>query len=65
MQRSASPLLWQVHRSLARLHRQQAQPEKASRELADAGEVIAALAATIDEGQLRERFVRAAEASLL
>jgi len=64
MQRGARPLLWQVHRSLARLHRQQEQTEEAAREIAAARELIGSLAATIDEEPRRERFVRAADASL-
>jgi tetratricopeptide (TPR) repeat protein len=64
MQRGARPLLWQVHRSLARLHRRQQQAEQAARETAAAREVIDALAATIDEEPLKERFVRAAVGSL-
>lgn len=65
VQRRALPLLWRVHLALAKLYREQKVHEQASREITAARELIVTIAASIDEEPERERFARAAEASLL
>jgi DNA-binding CsgD family transcriptional regulator len=64
IQRGATPLLWQVHRALVRLRLALRQPALAWQEYAAAREVIAGLAASIDDPPERERFVQTAVASL-
>jgi len=63
-EREEPPLLWQVRRALARLHLCRRQPAAARREAGAARDVIAALAATIDDAAERDRFARAALATL-
>ncbi len=64
LQRSARPLAWQVYRALGRLHRACKREEEAERAFAAAREVIAQVAATIENEHLREGFLQAALASL-
>jgi DNA-binding CsgD family transcriptional regulator len=63
-ERGVRPLLWQVHRAQARLHRARKEYAEARGECATAQEIITALAATIDDEAERNRFARAALASL-
>jgi DNA-binding NarL/FixJ family response regulator len=64
LQRSARPLAWQVYRSLGRLHHACKRKEEAERADAAAREIIAQLAATIEDERLREGFQHAALGSL-
>jgi len=64
MQRHARPLLWTVHRALVRAYRRQRRHEAAWREQSAARALIEALAATVEDAPLRERFQRVALASL-
>jgi DNA-binding CsgD family transcriptional regulator/tetratricopeptide (TPR) repeat protein len=64
IQRGATPLLWQVHRALARLRLALRQPASALQECTDARDVILGLAASIRDDAERERFTHAATASL-
>jgi DNA-binding CsgD family transcriptional regulator len=64
IERGTPPLLWPIHRALARLRLAQRQPGRAWHEHAAARAVIAGLAASIDEAPERERFTAAAVASL-
>jgi len=63
-EQGARPLLWQIHRSLARVYTRAHERPLAHDELTAAREVIAGLAATLEEPELRDRFVEAALASL-
>lgn len=63
-QRGAAPLLWQVHRALARLRLALRRPAAAWQECAAAHDVILALAGSIEDAAGRERFAQAAIASL-
>src|SRR5439155_21349904 len=63
-EQDARPLLWQIHRSLARVYTRAHERPLAHDELTAAREVIAGLAATLEEPELRDRFVEAALASL-
>jgi len=63
-EQGAHPLLWQIHRSLTRVYTRAHEKQLAQCELNAAREVIAGLAASLDETGLRERFVEAALASL-
>jgi tetratricopeptide (TPR) repeat protein len=56
----ARPLLWQVYRSIGWAHQQARRPDLADRVCAQARSVVQDLAATIDEVDLREGFLRAA-----
>jgi DNA-binding CsgD family transcriptional regulator len=60
----ALPLLWQIHRSLARAYTRANERPLTHRELDAARQVIVGLADSIEETELRERFVEAALASL-
>ena len=60
----ALPLLWQIHRSLGRVYTRAHERQLAHCELAAAREVIAGLAASLEEPELCERFVATALASL-
>jgi predicted ATPase/DNA-binding CsgD family transcriptional regulator len=63
-EQGARPLLWQIHRSLARVYTRAHERLLAHDELTAAREVIAGLAAALEEPELRDRFVEAALASL-
>src|SRR6266566_7214528 len=63
-EQGALPLLWQIHRSLGRVYAAAKQKPRAHQAFAAAREVIESLAASLDEAELRERFVDAALASL-
>lgn len=58
--RGARPLLWQVHRSLGRLHQRLKDKEQARGEFETAREIMRSLAATIGDASLRESFAQAA-----
>jgi DNA-binding CsgD family transcriptional regulator len=64
LERAVRPLTWRVYRSLARLHRASKREAEAERAFAAARDVIAELAATIDDGPLRDGFLHAALGSL-
>ncbi|HEU5098013.1 MAG TPA: AAA family ATPase [Roseiflexaceae bacterium] len=64
MERNARSLLWTIHRSLGQAYRLLGRDEQASQALAAARQLIAELAATIDEALLREQFERTALASI-
>ena len=59
-QREALPLLWQIHRLLGWLHKEQKNIEKSEKEFASARQVLQALAANIQEEGLRAGFLDAA-----
>ena len=63
-QRQAPSVLWRIHRSLGRVYHLLKREDQAQREWSEAREIIARLAATIDETPLREHFLRTALASL-
>jgi DNA-binding NarL/FixJ family response regulator len=60
----ALPLLWQIHRALGRVYARAHEKQLAHQAFAAAREVIESLAASLDETELRERFLQAALASL-
>lgn len=62
--RGVLPLLWQIHRSLARVYTARKQKSLAHDANAAARAMIDALATSVDEGAQRQRFVAAALASL-
>jgi non-specific serine/threonine protein kinase len=62
--RREAPLLWQIHRSLARVYQSLKYQQKARDALVAARDGIEALAQTIDEAELREHFLQRALASL-
>jgi DNA-binding CsgD family transcriptional regulator len=62
--RGARPLAWQVHRSLGRVRRAGKRADEAERADAMAREIIAQMAATIEDEGLRAGFLAAALASL-
>jgi DNA-binding CsgD family transcriptional regulator len=64
IQQGTTPLLWQVHRALVRLHLSLRQPARAWQEHTAARAVITGLAASIDDAPERERFTQMAVASL-
>lgn len=55
-EQGALPLLWQIHGSLARVYTRAKQKLGAHRELVAAREIIADLAASLDDSVQRERF---------
>ncbi len=61
---SAPHLLWQIHRALGRVYAASRHKQLAHHECTVAREIIANLAASIDEAAPRERFVSAALATL-
>jgi DNA-binding CsgD family transcriptional regulator len=63
-EQGARPLLWQIQRSLGRVYVRAHEKQHAHSELDAAREVIASLAASLEETELRERFVEAALATL-
>jgi DNA-binding CsgD family transcriptional regulator len=63
-QRQAPSILWRIHRSLGRVYHLLKREDQAQREYSCARDIIAKLAATIDETTLREHFLRTALASL-
>src|SRR5258708_4319153 len=60
----ALPLLWQIHRALGRAYARTRQKPFAHQAFAAAREVIENVAASLDETELRERFLDTALASL-
>jgi DNA-binding CsgD family transcriptional regulator len=64
LERRETPLLWQVQCSLGRVYRSLKREEEARSEYVAAREGIESLAQTIDDVELRERFVQRALASL-
>jgi DNA-binding CsgD family transcriptional regulator len=54
------PLLWRIHMALGKWYQTQRRFDEARRELAAAGEIVAALAAPIPDSTLREEFQRRA-----
>jgi DNA-binding CsgD family transcriptional regulator len=63
LERREAPLLWQIHRSLARVY-QSLKQQQARNALVAAREGIESLAQTIDDAELREHFRQTALASL-
>ena len=63
-QRQAPSILWRIHRSLGQVYHLLKREDQAQREWSATREIIAKLAATIDETALREHFLRTALASL-
>jgi DNA-binding NarL/FixJ family response regulator len=59
-QRQAPSILWRVHRALGRVYHLLKREDQAQREWSTTREIIAKLAATIDQTSLREHFVQAA-----
>jgi tetratricopeptide (TPR) repeat protein len=59
-QRQAPSILWRIHRSLGRVYHLLKREDQAQHQWSVAREIIAKLAATIDETALREHFVQAA-----
>jgi non-specific serine/threonine protein kinase len=64
LERRETPLLWQIHRSLARVYQSRKHQQEASNALAAARKGIESLALTIDDAELREHFLQRALASL-
>ncbi|HEX6110593.1 MAG TPA: AAA family ATPase, partial [Ktedonobacteraceae bacterium] len=62
--RQEQPLLWQIHRALGRQHRHLKQEDLAQHNFTSARQGIESLAKTIDDGYLREHFLRAALTTL-
>lgn len=58
--RQERPLLWQIHGALGHAYQRAGQRDQAQGEFAAARSIIAALAATIDDAAIRERFSRSA-----
>jgi len=63
-QRGALPLVWQIHRLLGWLHQKQKHVERAEREFASARRLLHALAANMQDEQLRAGFLHAGLATL-
>jgi predicted ATPase/DNA-binding NarL/FixJ family response regulator len=63
-QRQAPSILWRIHRSLGRVYHLLKREDQAQCEWSAAREIIARLAATIDDPSLQERFLQAALDSL-
>ena len=63
-QRQAPSILWRIQRSLGRVYHLLKREDQVQHEWSATREIIARLAATIDEPALREHFLRAALASL-
>ncbi|GAC1422619.1 MAG: hypothetical protein NVSMB54_02210 [Ktedonobacteraceae bacterium] len=63
-QRQAPSILWRIHRSLGHVYHLLKREEQAQREWSAARDLIAKLAATIEETALREHFLRTTLASL-
>jgi DNA-binding NarL/FixJ family response regulator len=64
LERRESPLLWQIQRSLAHVYPSLKRQQEARNALAAAREEIESLAQTIEEAELRERFLQRALLSL-
>jgi DNA-binding CsgD family transcriptional regulator len=64
LERNARPVLWTIHRALARAYQLLRRKELARRELAAARLLIEELAATLDDVSLRDHFLQAAFDSL-
>ncbi|HEY6411872.1 MAG TPA: tetratricopeptide repeat protein, partial [Ktedonobacteraceae bacterium] len=63
-QRQAPSILWRIQRSLGQVYHLLNREEQAQREWSEARDIIAKLAATIDETALREHFLHTALSSL-
>ena len=63
-QRESLPLLWQIHRSLGLLYREQKDLEKSEREFASVRLVIGKLGENISDQTLRDNFIQAAMETL-
>ena len=63
-QRQAPSILWRIQRSLGKVYHLLKREDQAQLEWSAARQIIAKLAATIDETALREHFLRTALASL-
>ncbi|HEU5100003.1 MAG TPA: LuxR C-terminal-related transcriptional regulator, partial [Roseiflexaceae bacterium] len=61
--RGLRPLLWQILRALGQAQQRLGGRTEASHSFAAAREIVGVLAATIDEADLRDQFLRAARAS--
>jgi DNA-binding CsgD family transcriptional regulator/tetratricopeptide (TPR) repeat protein len=64
LERREAPLLWQIHGSLGRVYRLLKREQEASSAVVAAREGIGSLAQTIDDPEVRERFVQSALATL-
>jgi DNA-binding CsgD family transcriptional regulator len=64
LERNARPVLWTIHRALARAYQRLRRKDLARRELMAARRVIEELAATLDDVSLGEQFLQAAFDSL-
>jgi DNA-binding NarL/FixJ family response regulator len=64
LERNARPILWTIHRALARAYQLLRRKELARRELAAARLLVEEFASTLDDASLREQFLQAAVASL-
>ncbi len=64
LERNARPILWTIHRALARAYQLLRRKDLARRELAAARLLVEELATTLDDVSLREQFLQAAVASL-
>ncbi len=62
--RHDQPIGWRVHAALARLHHRLKRKERAQRDANAARQIIASLAASIEDDPLREHFLRGALAAL-
>jgi len=63
-QRQALPLLWQIHRSLARLYKSQRDREGMDREIKSARQILQQLETNITDEKLRADFIHSADKSL-
>jgi DNA-binding CsgD family transcriptional regulator len=63
-ERGERPLLWPILRTLGQTHRRLGQRQQARQAFNAARDLVESLAATIDDPDLREQFVRTAYASL-
>jgi DNA-binding CsgD family transcriptional regulator len=64
LERNTRPILWTIHRALARAYQLQRRKDLARRELAAARLLVEELATTLDDVSLREQFLQAAVESL-
>jgi DNA-binding CsgD family transcriptional regulator/tetratricopeptide (TPR) repeat protein len=64
LERNARPILWTIHRALARAYQLQRRKNLSRRECAAARLLVEELATTLDDVSLRERFLQAAVGSL-
>jgi predicted ATPase/DNA-binding CsgD family transcriptional regulator len=59
-ERNRPALLWEIHRSLGRVHQRLKHADRAENEFATAREIVQSLATTIDDSAARDRYTRAA-----